>query len=216
VSRDEAVVRTNYDRLSRVYDLLAGRAESRTREVGLLKLGVQSGETVLEIGLGTGQALLGLARAVGPQGHVFGVDLSRGMLAVAGERLTEAGLGDRVTFIHGDARSLPIEDDTCSAVFMSFALELFSEQDIPVVLTQCRRALKVEGRICVVAMASADKPGLMLRLYEWSHRRWPGVVDCRPILVQENLRQAGFKVLDATCITMYGLPVEVVLARRPD
>ncbi|MGC9467592.1 MAG: methyltransferase domain-containing protein [Anaerolineae bacterium] len=65
-----------YDKLSRWYDALAGAAESSLRELGLQQLDAQYGERVLEIGFGTGHALLTLARAVGKHGHVFGIDIS--------------------------------------------------------------------------------------------------------------------------------------------
>ena len=215
MSADNLTVQSNYDRLSRFYDLLAGRAERRAQELGLEKLNAQPGETVLELGSGTGRALVALAQAVGPSGRVYGVDLSQGMLAVAKARLAKAGLENRVTLIRGDARSLPVSDDSCSAVFMSLLLELFPEQEIPIVLAQCRRVLRSGGRISIVAMAQSARLGMMLRLYQWAHRRWPGVIDCRPIRVQEDLARAGFEILDVGRMTMYGLPVEIVLARRP-
>ena len=70
-----------YDKISKVYDLLSETTEGPVREAGLQMLAPQPGETVLEIGYGTGHALVWLARAVGPSGKVHGIDLSDGMLA---------------------------------------------------------------------------------------------------------------------------------------
>src|ERR1039457_4286856 len=73
-----------YDKISKVYDLLAERSGGPVREAGLRMLAPQPGETVLEIGFGTGHALVWLARAVGPSGKGHGIGLSDGMMAGAG------------------------------------------------------------------------------------------------------------------------------------
>ncbi len=84
--------RNLYDRLSGFYDLLAGKTESRARDAGLELLAVRPGESVLEIGFGTGRAMLQLARTAGPDGEVQGVDISPGMTEVARQTLTRAGI----------------------------------------------------------------------------------------------------------------------------
>jgi demethylmenaquinone methyltransferase/2-methoxy-6-polyprenyl-1,4-benzoquinol methylase len=210
-SKDEA--RASYDRLSRWYDALSGSSERKYVEMGLQKLGVREGETVLEIGFGTGHALLALARRVGDAGKVYGMDISEGMRAIAQARVEQAGLSDRVELRVGDAAHLLYEAGAFDAIFMSFTLELFDTPEIPVVLHECRRVLRADGRLGVVAM-SGQGGGLALRLYEWAHRALPTLVDCRPILVREALEEASFHVVEATRAAMWGLPVEIVVAQK--
>jgi ubiquinone/menaquinone biosynthesis C-methylase UbiE len=50
------------------------------RRTAVARLGLGRGDSVLEIGCGTGNSLAHLRDAVGPQGHVCGVDISTGML----------------------------------------------------------------------------------------------------------------------------------------
>jgi ubiquinone/menaquinone biosynthesis C-methylase UbiE len=214
VTRSKEEARTNYDKMSRWYDTLAGGSENKLTDSGLQKLGVQKGEKVLEIGFGTGHAILALARAVSELGHVYGIDISEGMLNVTQERVRQAGLSGRVDLRRGDAAQLPFESGFFDAVFMSFALELFDTPEIPTVLQECKRVLRSGGRLCVVAMSKRGKARLMLRLYEWAHEKLPGYVDCRPIFVQDALHGAEFDVVDVTEMSTWGLPVEIVLAKK--
>lgn len=72
------------------------------RERAVRTLDLQPGGAVLEIGCGTGRNFGHLEAAVGPAGHVYGVDLSEEMLSRA-KRLCAARAWRNVTLIHGDA-----------------------------------------------------------------------------------------------------------------
>lgn len=214
VSRPKERARAFYDRISPVYDILAGGAERRLLLEGLRLLDAGPGDDVLEIGFGTGRALVGLAETVGETGSVRGIDLSEKMGRVALKRLREAGLAGRVELKAGDAAVLPFEDRSFDAAFIGFTLELFDSPEIPRVLSECVRVLRPSAKICVVSMSLPSRRGPALRVYEAMHALFPTAVDCRPIHAARSLAESGFEVVASRPAAMFRLPVDVTLALK--
>ena len=203
-----------YDRISSVYDLIADANEHMARDRGLERLAIAPGENVLVVGFGTGHSVVALARGVGRTGKVMGIDISDGMLSVARKRIADEGVADHVDISLGDARHLECSDNQFDAVFMAFTLELFDDNDIPRVLNEIRRVLRPGGRFGVVAMSQEPHATLMTDIYVWMHRHFPHWVDCRPISVAPRLQQAGFAVEHTETLSLWGLPVAVVVASK--
>lgn len=210
VLQSKAETKAFYNKISKVYDLLAERSEDAPRRAGLEKLNARPGETVLEIGFGTGHCLVALARAVGATGKVYGIDLADEMLKIAHENLHKEGLDDRVELTCGDAVELPYPNDDFDGIFMSFTLELFDTPEIPKVLGECQRVLRRGGRVVVVGMSKEQEGGVVLRALEWTHQHFPNFLDCRPIFVRKALEEAGFRIASSE-ITKMWVPVEIVL-----
>ncbi len=213
VTRTHAEAQINYDRLSRWYDLIEGGWEGRPRRLALQLLAPKPGEQILEIGCGTGTSLIGLARTVGDRGRVFGLDLSPGMLLIAEKKLRRSGHLSKVELRQGDALHLPYQAASMDAVFMAFTLELFDTPEIPLVLAECRRVLKREGRLAAVSMSKHGGVGGMPRAYEWFHAKFPRTIDCRPIYLRKALEQNGFSISKYQVLSLTGLGVETALAR---
>ncbi len=213
-SRDQA--RETYDRISRWYDVLEGSWEGKPKQIGLEKLDVKPGEVVLEIGCGTGHAIAALARSVGASGRVYGVDLSRNMLAITSARIEQHELTGRTVLEQGDAVHLPFAPACFDAIFSSFVLELFDTRDIPQVLAECHRVLRSGGRIGIVSLSKASGSNWITRWYEWGHGRFPQLLDCRPIFVQRALEEGAFEIQDVMRVSLWGLPIEIVVGRKAD
>ena len=207
-------IRNNYNRLSQFYDLFTG-SESRFSENCLRMLEVGAGEKVLEIGFGSGKGLISLAQATGESGKVYGIDLSEGMLRTAMKKITDTGLSSRIEIQQGDALALPFGEGIFNALFMSFSLELFDLDEIPIVLGECRRVLQDSGRLGVTALADGNR--LATRIYNWFHGNFPSVFDCRPINICETIKTAGFAGMSYCEGSLFGLTVGMITARKgPD
>jgi ubiquinone/menaquinone biosynthesis C-methylase UbiE len=209
---DTAQVKRNYDRLSRWYDILAGSSEKKYRNIGLQLLQPKPAEHILEIGFGTGHALLHIAKLVGEQGRTVGIDISEGMRQITERRISCSPFSSRIQLVIGSATELPLTSDTFDAVFMSFTLELFDSEALPQVLSECRRVLKSTGRITLVSMATPQQMTFINRLYAWGHKRFPHIIDCKPIPVTDLLIHHGFTVQRVLPMSLAGIPVVAVRA----
>ena len=209
---NRGTTQANYDKLSRWYDWLAGSGEERAQQAALALLNAQPGERVLEIGFGAGRTLLALAQAVQLGGIVVSVDLSGRMCDIALDKLKQAALKNSHP-CQGDVVNLPFRGHSFDAMLMSITLELFTPQETPIVLQMCRRMLRENGRLCITAMSNQGKQGLMMHVYQWANHQFPFIVDCRPIDLHQLLREANFTILKTHHLSMWGLPVIIVLAQ---
>jgi ubiquinone/menaquinone biosynthesis C-methylase UbiE len=215
VGRSKQQARKYYTDISGFYDALSGGAERRLRDLGIRLLNLQPGERILELGAGTGRALISFTGTVGAGGMICGIDLSEGMLKVARKNLKAAGAAGRAALICADGARLPFRSGTFNAIFMSFTLELFDTPEIPVVLAECRRLLVAGGRLGAVSMALTPKPNWMSKLYGAAHDAMPVLVDCRPIDSRRAMEDAGFSIGDAVRESMFFLPVEILVGKIP-
>ena len=214
VPRTEREAADSYTRLSKWYDRLGWSSEGPHIAEGLRLLGVQPGERVLEVGFGTGHGLVALAHAVGLSGHVIGIDLAAGMIAVAREQLGKDNMTNAVRLIRGSALHLPYAAASFDAVFSSFMLDLIDTPDIPCVLAEMRRVLKPGGRVGLVSMSKACAGNFVVRVYERFHRWLPSLIDCRPIYLQYSMEAAGLHCEAYQTRSMWGIPVEIAVAKR--
>ena len=212
VNRSEADAERYYSRLSSIYDLLAA-SEKKFINRGLELLIPVSGETILEIGFGTGHAQLVIGETV-KTGLSAGVDLSEGMCRVAQKKAATAGISDRVCLIRNNSLPIPFAEGVMDGIFSSFTLELFDTPQIPEVLKEFKRVLKPGGRLVVVSLSKDQPLPWMGRLYERLHTTYPRVLDCRPIPVQSIISKGGFEINQARELSMWGIPVSIVKAYK--
>ena len=126
---------------------------------GLRVLAPATGERVIDIGCGCGQTSLDLARRVGSNGHVVGVDISAPMLDVARHRPL-SGSAMRPEFREVDAQSVDLGHAVFDAGFSRFGVMFFS--DPIAAFAKIRRSLKPRGRLGFVCWRPLSENTWML------------------------------------------------------
>jgi ubiquinone/menaquinone biosynthesis C-methylase UbiE len=216
VPRTKAEAKRFYDRISRIYGWMTGAFERKHGEKALELLSIRGGETVLEIGTGSGYCFWQIAGLVGDGGKCCGVDISAGMLEVTRDRLMRSGMAARAGLCCADAVRLPLRDKSFDAILMTFTLELFDTPEIPHVLREIMRVLKPGGRLAIASLSKEGKATTAVRLYEWAHRKWPRYADCRPIYAERAVTDCGFVLAARQMARMATLPLVTILAIKPE
>jgi ubiquinone/menaquinone biosynthesis C-methylase UbiE len=113
---------------------------------------VAPGERVLDVACGTGVVARTAAERVGPDGHVVGIDLNPGMIAVA--QTLPCG-GARIEWIERSALDLGLPDDSFDVVLCQQGLQFFPDKALAV--REMKRVLRRGG---VLALSVWNNVGL--------------------------------------------------------
>lgn len=118
--------------------------ESRMREL----LHLEVGQSVLDVGCGSGIDTIELARVVGPTGRVVGVDIDAEMIKTAATGAHDAGVADWTDFSVADATSLAYESETFDVVRSERMLQ--HAVDPAAVVAEMCRVTRRNGRVVLI------------------------------------------------------------------
>ena len=115
------------------------------RGLGLLdRAAPEGGQTVLDLGCGTGELTVELARKVGPLGRVYGVDPDAARLNRAKTLLPETS--ENVEYHRATAENLdPIPTRAVDLIYSNYVIHWV--RDVPAMLDEVERVLKPGGRL---------------------------------------------------------------------
>ena len=161
----DATTRGRLIHWARFYDpcvnlLTLGRAPAMREEAADLAA-IQPGESVLEVGCGTGELTLRANARAGSTGLVCGIDPSAEMIHVARAKADRAKLG--IDFRVAAIEALPFASGTFDVVLSSLMMHHLSDDLKTLGLAEVRRVLKPGGRLLIVDM-KRPSGGLLSRL----------------------------------------------------
>jgi demethylmenaquinone methyltransferase/2-methoxy-6-polyprenyl-1,4-benzoquinol methylase len=162
------------------------------------------GSQGLDAGCAIGLQTLLLADAVGPAGHVTGLDLSPGLLDNAERIVAEVGMSERIAFREGDVSNLPFDDDTFDWVWSADCVGYAPMEPLPLI-KELARVVKPGGSVAILAWSSEEflpgYPLLEARLRATSAGLAPFVRDKDPeshfLRALGWFREAGLEELTA-------------------
>ncbi len=114
---------------------------------------IETGETVLDFGCGSGMDCILAARKVGPEGKVIGVDMTQEMVKKASGNAEALGLSN-VEFRHGTIESLPVKDGSINVAISNGVFNLCPDK--PAVATEIFRVLQAGGRLWMADILLED------------------------------------------------------------
>jgi ubiquinone/menaquinone biosynthesis C-methylase UbiE len=143
--------------------------ERALREKILSFATLKEGESVLDVGCGTGSLAIAAKRHVGSTGTVYGIDASPEMLARASKKAAKTGL--EIIFRNGAVQAPPFADGQFDAVLSTLMLHYLPRTARQQCAGEMRRVLKPSGRALVVDFGSSadQESGLLTHFHRHGH-----------------------------------------------
>jgi precorrin-6B methylase 2 len=174
-----------------------------SRLVELLEL--RSDSVVADVGAGSGEVSVEMARQLGPTSRVYGTDVNVQRIAEIKEAATKAGLTN-VVALEGAPASTNLAEACCDALVVRYVYHHFA--DPPVMNASILRSLKPGGRFAVMDGPRNAKTGVPPA--ERASGKTHGVAE---ETVVEELKAAGFEIV--TVVPEWPGNLFLVLARKP-
>lgn len=142
-------------------------------------LEIKPGDTIADLGAGSGYYSFRIAPLVGERGTVLAIDVEPRMLRIVSERARRDGIKN-VTTVLGTPSDPNLEPNSIDLLFM---VDVYHELEFPFeVMTKVREALKPGGRVALIEYRAEDPAVMIKPVHKMSERQ-----------VIRELTAAGFR-----------------------
>ncbi len=174
---------------------------------------LRPGETVLDLGSGGGIDVLLSGRRVGPEGKVYGLDMTAEMLDLARANARAAGR-ENVEFLPGQIEAIPLPDSSVDVIISNCVINLSTDR--PAVFAESFRVLRPGGRLGISDILAEDRLTPAQRLERGAQA---GCIAGAPSFTEyrDGLTRAGFTGVTITPAQQAGDGVHsaIIRAVRP-
>ncbi|WAH35100.1 demethylmenaquinone methyltransferase [Alicyclobacillus dauci] len=147
-----------FTKIARRYDfmnsVLSFQQHRLWRHFAMKQIQFRRDSRILDVAAGTGAWTYAMAKQIGPEGRVIGLDFTEAMLEVANERLATCAQRDRIEFVHGNAMDLPFEDNQFDIATIGFALR--NVPNVEQCLSEMLRVVKPGGVVVSLELSKPD------------------------------------------------------------
>lgn len=147
------VIAPKYDLIN---TLLSFNRDKYWRRFAAGRCGLKPGDHVLDVCCGSGMLSLELAKHVGQNGSVTGLDFCENMLTSARKNLSASTYGSKITLVHGSALQLPFPDRSFDAVATGFGLR--NVNNMKKMLNELVRVTKPGGTVLSLELGKPRLP----------------------------------------------------------
>jgi len=168
--------------------------------------GLESGQTVLDLGSGAGLDVFVARSEVGQSGHVIGVDMTAEMIAKARDNAEKSGF-DNVEFRLGEIEHLPVLSDSVDVVISNCVLNLVPDKQRA--FAEIFRVLKPGGHFCISDIVSSRE------LPDWVKGIAEAYAGCVSGAMPKNhylklIEETGFNQVHVASERRIDIPAELV------
>jgi len=157
-------VRLHFESIARQYDfmntLLSFGIHHAWKRAAVRMLGLQPGQSVLDVCGGTGDLALMAAAKVGASGSVVIYDINRAMLEAGKEKILGAAMNARISMVQGNAEEISFPQDHFDAAIVSFGIR--NVTDMKAGFREMHRVLKPGGKLMCLEFSKPTNP-----LFRW-------------------------------------------------
>ena len=115
-------------------------------------------QEILDLACGTGDFAIAEAGYMASGSHVTGVDLSEEMLRIMREKISTAGLEDRISIELGEGENLKYDDCSFDVVSIAFGIRNFEDREAS--LIEILRVLKYGGKLVILELSEPENKAL--------------------------------------------------------